>query len=126
MSRERETTAARLWLDDEGIIRYVSIGTESTAATVAEGFAAIREVAGGKRVPILFDSRAWPKGDPGSWSRFIASLESVCVAAAVITNPRSEKAMGAFPQLVDNLLIPFRLFADEEQALDFLRSHLND
>ena len=53
-------------------------------------------------------------------------LEGICVAAAVIANARSAQAMGAFPQLVDSLLIPFRVFTEEEPALDFLRSHLAD
>jgi hypothetical protein len=120
----RTTDNARIWLDDEGILHEVAIGVESTAHSVDRNFAIFRELTGGKRVPILFDSRDWPKGDPASWSHFIAIIESVCTAAAVVANANSVAAMGAFPKVVDELLIPFRVFDAEEPALAFLRSHL--
>lgn len=120
----RTTDNARIWLDDEGILHEVAIGIGSTAHSVDSNFAIFRELTGGKRVPILFDAREWPKGDPGSWSRFIATLESICIAAAVVANPDAVTAMGAFPKLVDDLLIPFRVFDAEEPALAFLRTHL--
>ncbi len=124
-AEERKSATARIWLDESGILHLVALGAESTAATVAESFQIVRELTGGSRVPILFDSRDWPKGDPASWSSFISSIESICTAAAVVVNSASAQAMGAFPKLLDDLVIPFRLFPDEEAALSFLRRHLD-
>ena len=122
-SEERTSATARIWIDDEGIVHYVSLGNKSTAESVSEGLGIVREITGRKRCPILFDGREWPKGDPASWSRFIAGIEAVCTAAAVVTTPATVQAMGAFPRLLDDLVIPFRLFDAEEPALAFLRRH---
>jgi hypothetical protein len=118
-----ETAAARIWLDEDGIVRYVSRGVVSTAQSVDEGMQAVKKITGGRRVPILFDARNWPKGDPSSWVRFISMVETHCLAAAVLVNETSTKALGRFPEFIDDLVIPFRLFEEEDAALEFLRSH---
>jgi hypothetical protein len=120
---ERTTKAARIWVDAEGIIHFEAIGVASTAESVTESMAVLGELTGGNPRPILFDSRGWPSGDPASWVRFINSIESVCSAAAVIFDEESKPRMGAFPALLDSLMIPFRLFSDEDEAREFLRGH---
>lgn len=121
-----ETTTARMWLDDEGIGHYVSIGVASTRETVIESMEALGELSGGQPLPILFDSRGWPSGDPASWVQFINTIGTVCSAAAVVVDAESEPKLGAFPPLLDSLMIPFRMFADENEALEFLRSQESD
>ena len=123
---ERRTSAARVWFDDEGILNVVSLGVESTEQTGREFLAVKRELVGSRRVALLLDARDWPRGNPASWKQFISVLESICYAGAVIASPKSIKAMGVFPQVFDDLLIPFRVFETEEQARDFLRRHLED
>lgn len=118
-----ETTTARIWVDEEGLVNYASRGVVSTKETVKESMEALSEVTGGRPVPILFDSRGWPSGDPASWVHFINMIEAVCSAAAVIVDGDSAPRMGSFPGLLDSLMIPFRLFADENEAREFLRSH---
>jgi hypothetical protein len=41
-----------------------------------------------------------------------------------LVNPTSERALGRFPDLIDDLVVPFRVFKDEDEALAFLRQHL--
>ncbi|MDJ0925966.1 MAG: hypothetical protein QNJ77_15550 [Acidimicrobiia bacterium] len=123
---ERTSSDARILLDDEGIIHVIAIGVPSTAPFVDETFAVVRELAGGQRAPILFDARDWPRGTPASWARFISKIESICLAAAVVADTRAAKALGRFPEFLDDLLIPFRVFPDEEPALEFLRGYLPD
>jgi len=118
-----ETASARIWRDEDGIVHYVSRGVASTAQSVDENMQHVRNISDGRRVPILFDARDWPRGDPSSWARFISIVESVCLAAAVLVNPTSEKALGRFPDLIDDLVVPFRVFKDEDEALAFLRGH---
>ena len=96
----------------------------STADSVGESLRIVNELTGGKRVPILFDSRDWPRGDPASWVRFISMIEAVCLAAGVVANPESVRAMGRFPDFLDDLVIPFKIFEDEEDALSFLRRQI--
>jgi hypothetical protein len=121
---EKVTSAARIWIDDEGIVHYQAIGTPSTAQSVIEGISAVREMAGGTPTPILFDARGWHSSDPKSWVQFINMIESVCSAAGVVVDAESQKAMGSFPSLLDTLVIPFRNFSSEDEALTFLRQHL--
>ena len=119
-----ETAAACIWLDDEGIIHYVSRGVVSTTQSVDEGMQAVARLSGGQRVPILFDARSWPKGDPSSWVRFISLVGNVCLAAAVLVSEHSAKALGRFPDFIDDLVVPFRLFDDEAAAIEFLKGRL--
>ena len=121
-----ETTTARMWVDDEGIGHYVSVGVASTRETVTESLKAFGEIGGGRPLPVLFDSRGWPSGDPASWVQFINTIETVCSAAAVIVDSDSEPKLGTFPTLLDSLMIPFRMFIDENEALEFLRSQASD
>ena len=121
---EITTTTARIWLDEEGIIHYVSIGVASTADTVTESMSVLSELSVGRPAPILFDSRGWPSGDPASWVRFINTIEAVCSAAAVVVDAESAPKMGSFPLLLDSLVIPFQIFSNEEEALAFLHGHL--
>ena len=120
----RRSKTARIWLGEDGIVRFVSVGVESTAETVAESLEIVREVTAGGRPPILFDARSWPRGDPASWVRFISMIEDVSVAAAVIVSSESAPAMGSFPSYIDGLVIPFRIFEDEDSALEFLAGYL--
>lgn len=122
----RTTTTARIWLDGEGIVHYVATGTPSTKETVGESLAVVREITGGRRTPILFDSRSWPSGDPASWVHFINTIESFCSAAGVVVDGQSVARLGAFPARIDDLIIPFQVFYSEEEALAFLRSHTTD
>lgn len=111
-------------MGDDGVVRYVSIGVASTAQSVDENMQVVRKITAGERVPILFDAREWPKGDPASWARFISVVEGVCTAAGVVASPTSEKALGRFPEFIDDLVIPFRVFHDEDAALEFLRQQI--
>ena len=122
--KETTTTTARVWLDDDGIVHYVSIGVSSTADTVMEGLTAVGQLTDGKPSPILFDSRGWPSGDPASWVQYINMIEMVCSAAAVVVDAESASALGAFPARIDELVIPFQVFYDEDEALEFVRSYL--
>lgn len=76
-----------------------------------------QELAGRRRVALLMHAQEWPGASPGAWQQFISLLEDLCFAAAVVASPLSEQGMGAFPQVFDDLLIPFRVFDSEEPAL---------
>lgn len=118
----RKTETGRIWVDDEGIVRFVATGARSTADTSAENLAALRELTGGKQAPILFDVRAWPPAHPSFWHQFIDTVATMCVAGAVIVDGPALDRLGEFPQLIDKLLVPFHVTSDEADALAFLRN----
>lgn len=125
-ANERTTSAARIWLDEEGILNVLSLGVASTEESVREFLAAKDDLVGSDAVPMLLHAKDWPKGSPRSWGLFISVLENLSYAVAVVASPTTLRGMGAFPKIFDDLLIPFRVFESEEPALVFLRQHLND
>ena len=44
---------------------------------------------------------------------------------AVLIDPESPSTVGPMPEAVGRLLVPVRIFADEEESLAFLRGFLN-
>lgn len=124
-SPEIRTSAARIWLDDEGILNVLSLGLESSLESVQEFAAAKHELLGDERAALLFDAREWPGAKPAAWKQFVSMLETISSACAVVASPLSIKAMGAFPKAFDDFLVPFRVFEAEEPAREFLRQQLD-
>ena len=124
-SNEIITSAARIWLDGDGILNVVSLGVRSTEESGREFMAAKLELAGDRRAALLLDARKWPGGTPTSWRQFVATLEGHFFACAVIASETAIREMGVFPKVFDDLLIPFRVFEDAEPARGFLRSHID-
>lgn len=86
--------------------------------------AVVRELTAGGKAPILFDIRRWPTGDPRFWLQFVNTIESVCLAGAAVVASDAVEKLGAFPASIDSMLMPFRVFSEEEKALAFLRTYL--
>ncbi len=70
---------------------------------------------------MIFDVRNWSGGGPDVWNTSISNAISVFVAVAFVVDPESPPEMGRYPEAVDRLLIPFRVFSNEPEALAFLR-----
>jgi hypothetical protein len=119
----RTSRTARIWQDDEGIIHMVALGVESSDDTVGETMELLADLVAGTPAPIFFDARNWPSGDAPSWARFISRIESVCSAGAVLVDPENPPRLGKYPSLLDALVIPFRVFTDETEAMAFLHTH---
>ena len=114
---------ADIWRDDEGIIHMRATGVRSTEDSVDYNLGLAYGLAGGEPAPILFHAERWPSGDAASWRRFIDMIESVCSAAAVLMPESDWAKMGRFPELLDAMVIPFRMFTTEDEAMAFLRNH---
>lgn len=120
----RTTKTGRIWRDDEGIVHFVATGVASTADSSAENMGVVKELTAGGKAPMLFDIRRWSSGDPGFWLQFVNTIESVCRAGAAVVDSDVVEKLGAFPASIDSMLMPFRVFSEEEKALAFLRTHL--
>ncbi len=122
---ERLTSAVKITLD-EGIVRVIGLGKPHTADTVREMCAAVLDLTGGRRLPILFDTRNWGEIAPTSWAEFIQRIEDICPAAAVlgILGDFDAGYVGSYPMIIDSLVIPFRIFQEESAALEFLGQFL--
>ena len=113
------TTAASVYVDDQGLLHIVSNGTSSSGETVNETFAAPRTLTE-QPIPTLFDARKWPIGGSDFWVAFIDSLPSVVSDGAIIIDPGAPSALGGFPKAVNRLMVPFEVFTSEEEAVEFL------
>ena len=118
--RALETSEGFLWIDD-GILIGTSKGEASTEGTVSELFAALEELVGEERFPMLFDARGWPGGSLGAWQAAIPHFGKVCTAVAMLVDAEPPQATAIhMGQAIDRLLIPFRIFSDEAEAMAFL------
>jgi hypothetical protein len=115
------TTAASVWMDD-GILHIESNGRPSTRESVSETLDAVRSIIGGAPKPVLFDARRWPKGDPEAWIAVIQRMQESFSAVAMLLDANSPGDVGEYPTVIDRLLIPFRVFTDEAEALASLNS----
>ena len=119
MTEPVETSAATLWVD-ENILHIRSKGVVSTRDTVVETFEAVGTLTKGSPLPALCDVRMWASGDSESWLGFISAAPSSFTAVAVLVDPDRPPEMAGYPDAIDRLLMPFRMFTDEAEALAFL------
>jgi hypothetical protein len=120
MSDVIATTAASIFVDDDGLLHIVSNGAPSTGRTIKETFTAARTLTH-YPIPTLFDARNWPVGGSDFWVTFIDVLPSVVSAGAILIEPDDVAGLGGFPRAVNRLMVPFEVFTSEEKAIDFLR-----
>ena len=92
-----------------------------TAEDVAESFDRLDQLIGGVRRPGLWDPRDISSFPAGAWRMLIARLEKSFVALAILIDESMEPALGAFPAAIDSLLIPVRIFHDEDEATQWLQ-----
>lgn len=114
-----ETGGSEVWLEDY-IVHVRSTGTRSTSESVSHTFDAIQRLAGGTPRPVFFDARSWPGGETLAWITAIERLPEFFTAIAILVDEESRPALGHYPETIDRLVIPLRIFTDRTDALDFL------
>jgi hypothetical protein len=116
------TTGAEVWVD-QGVVHIRSRGVTSTADTVAETLAAVRKLVPTGPHPLVWDLRPWPGAAPGAWSKMIPAAKTVFSAAAVLVDESTTPDISSFTDAIDGLLIPLRVFTEEDAAIEFASSH---
>lgn len=129
MDRDRDfdevidTLATTVALCD-GIVHIRSKGAVSTDASVTETIAAAVHLSEGQRHPVLFDARIWPGGDPRGWMTVINEMRTTFSAGAMIVEPSAFEALSVRFEAFGKLLIPFRVFKSEGEALAFIEPYI--
>jgi hypothetical protein len=124
--RELTTRIQRVWLDDEGIVRaLIFAGTEQTRADAAEAIAAVGEIAGHRRRPLLVDLRATKSMDRGARAEY-AGEAAVAVnrAVALLVGSPLTRVIASFFMGLGKPTVPTRMFTSEAEALAWLRTFL--
>ena len=125
MSAIVETRTAKVYLDQEGIIRnYDFPGLEHHLADAEENVAAYYKVAEGARRPLFVDmsqvrsvkreARAYYGG---------ATTAGVVSAVALLVGSPLSAAIANFFLGLNKTTMPSKLFTSEEAAFDWLRKH---
>lgn len=118
-----DTLATTVALSD-GILHIRSKGVVSTDASVTETIAAAIRLSGGRRHPVLFDARIWPGGDPRGWMTVINEMRTAFCAGAMIVDPQAFEALSERFEAFGKLLIPFRVFRTEGEAIAFIEPYI--
>lgn len=119
---------ARVWVAEDGICRIIhEPGAEVTLADAQETMAAYERVRGGKRLPLFVDTKTM-KSFSRDARHYYASEQAAAVASAVaiIVGTPVSKVLGNFYLGLSNPHLPSRLFADENEALDWLKGFLRE
>lgn len=104
-----------------GILIIRTKANQGTEASFAEALDAIGRLGDGVPRPALWDVRAWQGATPEAWGYLIPRIARLVSAVAMIVRADRDQRVGPFPAAIDRLLIPFRIFIDEQKALEFLR-----
>ncbi len=112
----------------DGIIvgRDINPDTPRTAKSVAESFNRLAEVLQGQRLPGLWDARSVPDFPLTVWQVFVNRVDKVVTALAILVDESGERRMGGFPEVMNSMLIPVRLFRDQDAAIEWLRQFVDD
>ena len=114
-----ETGSAQVWIDD-GILYIRSTGVRSTPESVSRTLEVIKGLTDGVPHPVFFDARSWPGGDSPAWVAIVEGLDAHFSAVAMLVDEDRRPDVGRYPESIDRLVLPFRLFGNREAALAFL------
>ncbi len=114
-----ETTNGYVWLED-GIVFVRSKNRLGNPETFKESIAAITSLVGDTPRPTLWDAREWLGASPTAWGQLVSVIGSLVTAAAMVVRPDSQ-VVGPFPEAIDRLIVPYKVFTTTEAALGFLR-----
>lgn len=117
-----ETPFSRLSLCDDGILEAHPIQRDAPrdAALLSDTLDAVDALAGGKPRPVLWDPAGTLPLRPDGWQAIVDRVDGIVEALAIVVDLAEEPLLGAFPQIMNSLLIPVRVFDDEATARQWL------
>jgi hypothetical protein len=117
------TRAARIWIEDDEILRCDCLpDVAQTLADAEETMAVFWEVAGRRRVPVMIDLRRARSIDRAARTHYGGPEGArVQLAAGLLIGSPVSRMLGNIFLGFNNLRIPVRLFTAEDEALGWLR-----
>jgi hypothetical protein len=122
MSPVVETRACRFELDERGFVRAVMRpGLEMTLQDAQEATDATWRVTGGRRLPVLVDSRGLKSQTKEAREHFVGpEAEKVSLAVALLVGSAVSTMIGNFFLRQQTHRTPTKLFTDEAAAVAWL------
>jgi hypothetical protein len=119
------TRTLRLWLDDLSIVHSEGLpGSEQTKADAEVNMAAIWELAGQQRRPLMGDLRRIKAMERGARVHYVTAGPAAHSAVALLVDSPLSRVIGNFFMGLNKPLVPTRLFATEREARDWLRTFI--
>ncbi|MEW5936383.1 MAG: STAS/SEC14 domain-containing protein [Candidatus Thermoplasmatota archaeon] len=122
MHEEIVTRTGRAWVDENGIIRFiVSPGAEQRSEDVEEVVAAAKKLTKGKKPLLLIDLReirSITRDARNYLSRRVGEESSAC---ALLIGTAVSRVIGSFLVGLNRAIGTMRLFASENEAVEWLR-----
>lgn len=125
MKNEQTVRVARLWLGEDGIVRIIhSPNAEVTLEDAQETMAAYLKINRGKKRPLLIDTKTM-KSIARDARHYYAGTEAAraASAAAILVGTPVSEVLGNFYIGLSNPHLPSRLFASEDEALEWLKRY---
>lgn len=112
-------------LADDGIVLAESQpDVQPTAKLLMEAEEACRRVRGDVKRPALWDIRQLAKPKPEAWVGFIQNAPNNLTAIAIVGNADQMNLLGAFPRLMNELLLPIGMFEESDAARRWLARYV--
>jgi hypothetical protein len=80
----------------------------------------MESVVGGKARPVLWDPAGTLPLEPDGWQTIVDRLSDMMSALGIVIDEEEAPLLGAFPESINALLIPVRIFDDEATARGWL------
>ena len=110
----------RIWLRPDGIVQLAWIPrTEMSLEDAVAATGAMSEITGGRRSPLLVDTREIGQMERSARLEFVRRGDQVSAVALVVGTPLS-RMLGNFFIAVSKPMAPTRLFDDEASAVAWL------
>ena len=116
------TATARVWLGDDDVIHLrPHARREQTLADAIENVAAVEEVGGGVRRPLMIHFQSAAAQTPECRSYYMSETAARSVlAVAIVTSSTLGRIVGNLMIGINGTSAPVRLFDDDESALAWL------
>lgn len=122
MGRQTIETSTTLVECTDNVLYIRSKGVQTTRQSLIVTFEAAMSLSEGRAIPVLFDARRWPGSAQDGWLQGISSLLDTFTAVAMLIDPTNPPDLGERIEPIDRLMVPMRVFTDEDEALTFLAS----
>ena len=110
------------WIDDDGLMRVRIGGLHRTRAASEHTLRiAAALTASGPRQGIM-DIRATTSADLDVWPSFLDQIPLLLSALAMLVSDATSRQAILFQDKINALLVPCRVFADDESAVAWLKS----
>ena len=107
---------------DDGLLvaNEINLDTPRTSQNVSETLDVLQQALGGSLIPGIWCAISMPEFPPTVWPVFVNRIGEALIALAILADEQVEKTLGAFPDVINSLLIPVRLFHTEDEAVEWL------